>query len=275
MGILNITDDSFSDGGKFLDPSTAVSHGLKMIQQGADIIDIGGESSRPGSTPVSPETQISRVTPVIAKLSHQTDTPISIDTTSSKVAQAALHAGAAIINDISALRADENMASLAAQLSVPVILMHMQGTPADMQKNPTYLDVVQEVKQFLNQRIDFALAAGINRGQIVIDPGIGFGKTNEHNLLLLQKLNQLHDLDLPILVGPSRKAFIGNILDLKDPTDRLFGTAAAVAYAVFNNAQIIRVHDVMEMYQTVKLAAAIKNQLLPQNLVGADVTCFG
>lgn len=260
MGILNVTPDSFSDGGKFLSSTPAVDHALQMIDQGAEIIDIGGESTRPGSKPVTPEQQIARTIPVIKDLASQTKTPISIDTTSSKVAQAALAAGASIINDISALQADDKMASLVAQTSVPIVLMHMQGSPGNMQKNPTYKDVVKEVMQFLEERIDFAISAGIERSQIIIDPGIGFGKTVEHNLLLLQNLDQFQKLEVPVLIGSSRKAFIGKILGIDDPADRTFGTAASVAWAVAAGAQIIRVHDVKEMCQVAKLTAAIKNQ---------------
>jgi len=257
MGILNVTPDSFSDGGEFLDPARAIEQALSMIADGAAIIDIGGESTRPGAEPVSPEEQIRRVVPVIKSLASQNDTPISIDTTSSKVAIAALDAGAAIVNDISALRFDTEIAAVAAQAQVPVVLMHMQGSPHVMQTNPTYVDVVQEVKAFLAERINFAVAAGIGRSQIVIDPGIGFGKTLEHNLLLLRHLADFSDLAVPLLVGPSRKSFIGKVLDIPDPHDRLWGTAAAVACCVASGAQIIRVHDVREMSQVVRLTAAI------------------
>ena len=257
MGILNVTPDSFSDGGEFIDPAQAVDKALSMVAEGAAVIDIGGESTRPGAEPVSPEEQIRRVLPVIKGLAAQSDTPISIDTTSSKVAAAALDAGAAIINDISALRFDAGMAGYVAQAQVPVVLMHMQGAPRSMQANPTYVDVVQEVKIFLAERIEFAVAAGIARAQIVIDPGIGFGKALEHNLLLLRRLAEFGDLAVPLLVGPSRKSFIGKVLDVPDPHDRLWGTAAAVACCVVGGAEIIRVHDVREMSQVVRLAAAI------------------
>jgi len=257
MGVLNVTPDSFSDGGEFFDTASAVTHGMTMVCEGAGIIDIGGESTRPGAKPVSADQQIARVTPVIKTLADKTNTPISIDTTSSKVAKAALDAGASIINDISALRFDKEMAALAAQRSVPIILMHMLGTPADMQQKPSYLDVVQEVKQFLADRIAFAVAEGVDRSQIVVDPGIGFGKTVEHNLQLLNKLKDLNELGVPILVGPSRKSFIGKVLNLESPGDRLFGTAAAVAHCVSAGVQIIRVHDVKEMSQTAKLSASI------------------
>jgi len=257
MGILNVTPDSFSDGGEFLDSQAAIDQGLKMIADGAGIIDIGGESTRPGAKPVSPAEQIRRVVPVIEELNRQTNIPISIDTTSSEVAQAALEAGASIINDISALRFDEQMVQIAAQAEVPVVLMHMLGSPRTMQEHPTYSDVVEEVKSFLATRIEFAISAGIKRTQIVVDPGIGFGKTAEHNLTLLRNIRQLQELQVPVLVGPSRKSFIGKILEIKDPRERIYGTAAAVSWCAAEGAQIIRVHDVKEMSQVVKLISKI------------------
>jgi len=259
MGIINATPDSFSDGGEYLEPALAVEHGLEMVDQGAAIIDIGGESSRPGAQPVEPEEQIKRVIPVISQLSRQSDIIISIDTTSSKVAKAALEAGAAIINDISAMRFDKKMALLAARAKVPVILMHMQGEPGSMQEKPVYKDVVQEVRGFLQQRIEYAVSAGIQREQIIIDPGIGFGKTVEHNLLLMKYLKDFSELGTPILVGPSRKAFIKSVLSIEHPQERLWGTAAAVAWCASHGAQIVRVHEVGQMAQVVKLTAAIKN----------------
>ena len=258
MGILNVTPDSFSDGAAFLDPAAAVAHAHLMADDGADIIDVGGESTRPGSLPVPPDEQIRRICPVIWTLARRLDIPISVDTTSAAVASAALEAGADLINDVSALRFDPEMAHLAARSGAPVILMHMLGDPRSMQSNPTYTDVVREVKQFLSERINFALTAGINRSQIIIDPGIGFGKTIEHNLLLLKHLADFCDLDVPILIGPSRKSFIGKILNLEDPAQRIFGTAAALAAAVLAGAHIFRVHDVKEMSQVACLAAAIR-----------------
>jgi dihydropteroate synthase len=258
MGILNVTPDSFSDGGLFLDPNKAVDHALSLIAEGAAIIDIGGESTRPGSNPVDPDEQIRRVIPVIKGICKQSDIPISIDTTHAQVARAALDAGAVIINDISALRFDSDIIDLVAGAQVPVILMHMLDTPRDMQVNPTYHDVVREVKQFLAERIDCAVQAGIQRSQIIIDPGIGFGKTINHNLLLIKHLKEFHELQVPLLVGPSRKSFIGKILGLIDPADRLFGTAATVAQCVLQGVQIIRVHDVMQMHQVVQMIKAIQ-----------------
>jgi dihydropteroate synthase len=259
MGILNVTPDSFSDGGEFMEASAAVERGLQMEAEGADIIDVGGESTRPGSEAISAQEQIKRVCPVIWALSRQAETPISIDTTSSEAAAAALEAGATIINDISALRFDEAMAGLAAREKAPVILMHMQGTPRDMQNYPTYNDVVQEVKEFLAARIEYALSAGIEREQIIVDPGIGFGKSLGHNLSMLKQLSVLHELGAPVLVGPSRKSFIGKVLDIESPADREYGTAAAVAACVAAGVQILRVHAVKAMRQSAYLAAAIRS----------------
>ena len=257
MGILNVTPDSFSDGGAFIKPDKAVAQGLKMIAEGAGIIDVGGESTRPGAESVSDERQIERVVPVIRDLRRQTETPISIDTTSGRVAQAALEVGATIINDISALRFDDQMAELATRARVPVILMHIQGKPRTMQTNPAYEDVVRDVKEFLNERIDYAVATGIERSQIVIDPGFGFGKTVEHNLQLFRHISELLTLDVPVLAGPSRKSFIGKILNITNPSERIFGTAAAVAWCVAEGVHIVRVHDVSEMTQVTRMITAI------------------
>ena len=257
MGILNVTPDSFSDGGRFPQPDAAVEHALNMVRQGAAIIDVGGESTRPGSKSVGPEEQIKRTVPVIEKILRQTDIPISIDTTNSAVAEAALDAGAVIINDISALRDDPKMASLAAKRHAAVVLMHMQGNPATMQKNPAYTNVVKEVIAFLAVRVKFALAAGIDPNSLVIDPGIGFGKTLDHNLMLIREISQFHHLKVPVMVGLSRKFFIGKILDLDQPADRLIGTAAAHAWCIAGNVQLLRVHDITEMIQVAKIIRAI------------------
>ena len=257
MGILNTTPDSFSDGGLYLDAKQAVKHALQMVADGAGIIDVGGESTRPGSQPIDAPEQIRRVVPVIESLRKHTDTPISIDTTDSTVAAAAIDAGAAIINDISALRHDQDMAPLAAQAQTPVILMHMQGTPTNMQADPKYANVVEQIRQFLAERIEFAVSIGIKRSQIVTDPGIGFGKTLEHNILLVKRLSEFTELDVPILIGPSRKSFIGKVLHLDSPTDRLSGTAACVAWSTIAGAHIIRVHDVKQMVQVVRMTTAI------------------
>jgi dihydropteroate synthase len=258
MGILNVTPDSFSDGGQFFDFGRAVEHGLEMINEGAAILDIGGESTRPGSLPVSSAEQIHRVVPVIEALAERADVPISIDTHDVEVARAALHAGASIINDITAL-SDDEMAELAAEEQVPVVLMHMQGAPATMQIEPTYADVVAEVRDFLVERAKRAEGFGIARERIFIDPGIGFGKTLHHNLLLLKHLDTLAAAGYRVLVGPSRKAFIGKITGRENPADRVFGTAAVVATCVAAGASVIRVHDVGPMLDVMKVTQAILN----------------
>jgi len=258
MGILNVTPDSFSDGGDYLEPSKAILHAMEMVAQGAGIIDVGGESTRPGSAAVGTQEQIRRVAPVIWALKREVDVPISIDTTDSEVAEAALAEGASIINDVSALRFDKRMAELAASSGAAVVLMHMLGEPGTMQENPTYVDVVKEVMEFLAERLVYAQAAGIERSRLVVDPGIGFGKTAEHNLRLLKEAPLLHQLGAPVLVGPSRKRFIGSALGIGPAKDRLLGTAAAVACCVAAAVQIVRVHDVKEMGQVARLTAAIR-----------------
>ena len=264
MGILNVTPDSFSDGGRFLDIDKAVAYGLEMAQQGAAIIDIGPESTRPGSESVSAAEQIKRAVPVIKKLSQQTKIPISIDTQNPDVALAAIEAGASIINDITAL-ADERMTQIAAKYEVPVILMHMQGTPQTMQADPHYEDVVAEVAEYLMKRAKSAEQAGLKAPppppppqRIFLDPGIGFGKTTCHNLQLLNRLDLLCDLGYRLLVGASRKRFIGQLTGKDTSADRIFGTAATVALAIEKGASMVRVHDVAEMVDVVKLANAIK-----------------
>ncbi|MEN6424534.1 MAG: dihydropteroate synthase [Phycisphaerales bacterium] len=252
MGILNVTPDSFSDGGQFLDPASAVEHGLRMAAQGAAIIDVGGESTRPGSKPVPPAEQIRRVVPVIGALAERIDIPISIDTPNVEVARAALLAGASILNDITAL-SDKQMVELAVQQQVPVILMHMQGAPATMQAGPHYDDVVAEVRDFLLARAEKGCRLGIPKERILIDPGIGFGKTLEHNLLLLRNLDQLVATGYRVLVGPSRKAFVGKLTGRDKPAERVFGTAATVARCVTAGASIVRVHDVPEMLDVVRV----------------------
>ena len=251
MGIVNITPDSFSDGGRFFGSRAAVDHGLALAAAGADIIDVGGDSTRPFSDPVSAEEEVRRVVPVIEQLAAKLSIPISIDTTKSEVARQALAAGAAMINDVSALRLDPAMGPLAASQGVPVILMHMLGSPKTMQVKPEYRDVVAEVRAFLAEAIARAEAQGIDRARIVVDPGIGFGKTFAHNLLLLRQLAAFQELNVPLLVGASRKAFIRNLLkpaDAKDiPADLPVvetGSLAAACVAVMNGAHILRVHDV-------------------------------
>jgi dihydropteroate synthase len=257
MGILNVTPDSFSDGGQFYDIDTAVKHGVEMAEQGAAIIDVGAESTRPGSETVSSSQQIERAIPVIEKLSRQIDIPISIDTYNVEVAKAALGAGASIINDITAL-GDNDMARLAKDEDVPVILMHMQGTPADMQKQPKYDDVVAEVLEFLLERAHKAEEFGIAGEKIFIDPGIGFGKTLEHNLELLRNTDKFVTSGYRVLIGTSRKSFIGQITGKQSAAERIFGTAATVAHSVLNGVSIVRVHDVAQMSEVVTMSQALK-----------------
>lgn len=256
MGIINVTPDSFSDGGEFLDPNAAVARGRALVAEGADFIDVGGESSRPGSEPVSAEEELRRVIPVVERLVAGVDVPVSIDTWKSEVARQALEAGAVIVNDISAMTMDPNMREVAAEFAEGVILMHMKGKPRSMQDNPEYVDVAGEVRSYLVDRAADALKAGIR--QIMIDPGIGFGKTVDHNLTLMARLEQLCSLGFPVLVGPSRKSFIGSILGLP-PDQRLEGTAAAVAVCILNGASVIRVHDVRAMARVATIADAIRS----------------
>lgn len=261
MGILNVTPDSFSDGGKFVDASRAVDHALRMIDDGADIIDVGPESTRPGSQPVSNDEQIHRAVPVIETIRKtNTSVEISIDTQSAAVAQAALDAGANIVNDICALRGDDAMASLVAQRKCGIILMHMQGTPATMQHNPTYTDVVTESIAFLRERCDVAMDAGIKKDKIVVDPGIGFGKTTAHNLEIMHRLGEYQSLGVDVLLGASRKRFLDEIAPgTSKPDERLAGSLACVARAIQTGVRIVRVHDVAETRQFV---SAIRS-LLP------------
>ncbi|MBH0180931.1 MAG: dihydropteroate synthase [Nitrospira sp.] len=256
MGIVNVTDDSFYDGGRYVEPEQAIAYAIKLVEQGADILDIGAESTRPGAHPVKEEDELVRVVPVIAELARRMTVPISIDTTKSRVAQAALDAGASIVNDVSALRGDTAMASIVAQSGAGIVLMHMQGTPQTMQMAPAYGEVVAEVIQFFKERMRAALEAGIAHMNIVLDPGIGFGKLLEHNLALLNRLPELDMLDRPLLVGVSRKSFIGQLVG-RSAEHREWGTAAAVALAVDRGARILRVHDVEMMADVVKVASAI------------------
>lgn len=262
MGVINITPDSFSDGGLYFDKDKALERGLQLVEAETDIIDIGGESTRPGSEPVSPEEEIRRVVPLITALRKRTETLISIDTTKSEVAHAALDAGADIVNDISALRFDPRMAPLLAEQNVPVILMHMKGTPKTMQVNPTYENVLLEVKAFLEESLNIALASGIKKERIIIDPGIGFGKSIKHNLVLINNLHILEELERPILIGISRKSFIGTILD-SPPEERLEGTIASAILSVIHGAHILRVHDVASVKKAVQVAEAIMREDFP------------
>jgi dihydropteroate synthase len=256
MGILNVTPDSFSDGGQYFNAEKAIVHGLQMAADGAAIIDVGAESTRPGSEPVSADEQIKRAVPVIESLSKKIDVPISIDTYNYDVAKASLEAGAVMINDITAL-SDERMGRLAAERGVPVVLMHIQGTPKTMQAEPAYKNVVSEVLQFLLERAKRAEQFGIPKERIFIDPGIGFGKTVEHNLLLLRHIDKFMDSDYRVLVGTSRKVFIGKITDKENPADRIFGTAATVALCAAAGVSMLRVHDVAEMADVIRTTIAI------------------
>ncbi|MBN2245446.1 MAG: dihydropteroate synthase [Candidatus Aminicenantes bacterium] len=258
MGVVNITPDSFSDGGLFLDHDKAVKQGLRLQQQGADIIDIGGESTRPGSNPISHKEELDRVLPVIKELKQKTDILISIDTMKAKVAESALDAGADMINDISALRADPDMGFLAAERNTPAIMMHMLGTPKTMQENPSYDNVLHEIHAFFEERIDAAVSQGVKRSKLILDPGIGFGKRLQDNLILIKKLSFFADLDLPLLIGPSRKSFIGAILDLP-ATQRLEGTLASTTAGILSGAHIVRVHDVEAVRRAVLVTDAILN----------------
>ncbi len=255
IGILNVTPDSFSDGGKFFDADTAINHGVEMARQGADIIDIGGESTRPFSEPVSPEEELKRVRPVVEGLLQKVDIPISIDTRRPIVAKEIIELGAQMVNDVSGLR-DPEMVSTVADLNVPVVVMHMLGTPKTMQEKPEYKDVMGEIMRYLRNQIDSAVAGGVQRENIIVDPGIGFGKTVEHNLEIIRRLGEMRSLGLPILVGASRKSFIGKILD-SEMADRLEGSLAALVSSVLNGANIVRVHDVGESVRAVKMADSI------------------
>jgi dihydropteroate synthase len=258
MGIVNVTPDSFSDGGLFLDPGRAIAHGIELAAEGADILDVGGESTRPGAAAVDAELELDRVGPVVAALAAA-DGPgvdVSIDTSKSEVAAAALDRGAAIVNDVSALRADPDLAALCAERDCAVVLMHMQGTPRTMQSNPTYEDVVEDVRAFLAERIQTAVDAGVDERRIWVDPGIGFGKTVAHNLELLRRLGELRELGRPIVIGSSRKSFIGTITG-RDAGERLGGTVASNVLALAAGADVFRVHDVAEVARALRVAAAI------------------
>ncbi len=257
MGILNVTPDSFFDGGKYLDKNKAIEHAIKMAQEGADIIDIGGESTRPYSRRISTDEEMERVIPVIEELSKYIDIPISIDTYKSQVAEEAIRAGASIINDISAFRFDPKMPEVAAKANIPVILMHMKGRPENMQNNPVYKDIMSEIIYFLKQVKEQAINYGIKEEYIIIDPGIGFGKSIEHNLIIIKHLSSLSVLNSPILIGLSNKAFIAHIVG-KECAQRETGTMAAIACAVMNGANIIRVHNVKKALITVKIVDSIK-----------------
>jgi len=245
MGVLNVTPDSFSDGGQYFDTDSAIESANLMINQGADIIDVGGESTRPGAQAVSTSDEINRVIPVIEVLYHSTDIPISVDTSKPEVMRLAVKAGASMINDVCALNADGALETAAA-LNVDVCLMHMQGSPRTMQKSPTYHDVVDDIKDFFSERIEACISAGIAKDKIILDPGFGFGKTLDHNLSILKRFNEFKSFGLPLLAGLSRKSMIGTLLDDRNVDGRVVGSATAAIIAVQNGADIVRVHDVLE-----------------------------
>ena len=258
MGILNVTPDSFSDGGKYLEKNNAINHALAMIDNGADIIDVGGESTRPFSDPVSLDEEISRVIPVIEGIRKESDVCISIDTTKSEVATAALNSGASSINDVSAMEVDPLMIDVALKFDCPIIIMHMKGTPKSMQENPQYESLISDIKDYLQERVDFIVSKGINSKKIVIDPGIGFGKTVENNFEIINNLNHFTKMGFPVMLGASRKSFIGISLDLPEE-DRLEGSLAANIIGLQNGAKIFRVHDVAETNKAFVIANKIFN----------------
>lgn len=257
MGILNVTPDSFSDGGLYMDRERAIARGLKMVEEGADILDIGGESTRPGSKPLDLEEELQRVLPVVERLSREIPIPISIDTYKSGVARRAIEAGAEIINDISGLHFDPDLARVAAEERTPIVLMHIRGRPETMQKEVHYDSLFSEILLYLKEAIERAESAGVDPEQIVVDPGIGFGKNFEHNLLLIKSLSEFRVLGKPILLGPSRKSFIGKILDAP-PDQRLEGTLTSIAIGILNGAHIIRAHDIPQVRRAIAIADAIR-----------------
>jgi dihydropteroate synthase len=258
VGILNVTPDSFSDGGDFFDPEAAARHAVAMLDEGAGILDLGGESTRPGSDPVSPEEELRRVIPVIERiLAARPGAVISVDTYRADTATAALEAGARLINDVTALRGDLRLASVVEEAACPVILMHMQGEPKTMQNEPHYEDVVREVKDFLAQRAEYAISVGVRPENIILDPGIGFGKNLEHNLALLRNLDAVVDLGFPVLVGASRKRFIGEISGVQEARERVFGTVATTVLAYERGASYFRVHDVRANREALAVAEAV------------------
>ena len=260
MGIINVTPDSFSDGGDFFSPQAAIEQGLRLVEAGADLLDVGGESTRPGAERVSEAEELDRVVRVVDGLVGRVDVPISVDTYKSGVARAALAAGAAMINDISAGRFDQALLEVTAAAGVPLILMHMKGEPHNMQKNPVYGDLVGEVGDFLREAVDRAVAAGVKREMIILDPGIGFGKTFDHNLILINRLKELARLGRPLLVGPSRKAFLGHILGGVPPKERDVATAAAVTLSAYNGAHILRVHDARLAREVLAVTSAVMGE---------------
>ncbi|MCK4944456.1 MAG: dihydropteroate synthase [Candidatus Aminicenantes bacterium] len=254
MGILNITPDSFSDGGQFLKTDEALNHAEKMVKAGADIIDIGGESTRPGSRAVSGREEIDRIIPVIERVKKEFEILVSVDTSKDEVARIAVaEAGADLVNDISGLRFSDNMVAVVASLGVPVIIMHILGTPKNMQRNPSYKDAVVEIKNHLSERIDYAMASGISRNKIIVDPGIGFGKRFQDNIEIIRRLREIAELKCPILIGLSRKSFLGQISGEKIPQNRETETVTANIISILNGASIIRVHQVENMVRALKV----------------------
>ena len=256
MGILNVTPDSFSDGACYLGVAAAIDHAKEMAKDGADVIDVGGESSRPGASPASAEEELARVLPVVEGLVDEISVPVSIDTCKSEVARRALETGAHIVNDITALQGDAEMAKVVAEMGAGVILMHMRGTPRTMQQSPVYDDVVSDISSWLQRRIEYAETEDIPPDHIAIDPGIGFGKTVDHNLEILRRLDEFRHLNKPILIGTSRKSFIGKILDLP-VNSRIEGTAATITWAIAHGADMVRVHDVKTMYRVARMTDAL------------------
>lgn len=257
MGVLNVTPDSFSDGGLFNTLEKAVTQAHYLVNSGADVLDVGGQSTRPNAVEISPDEELERVIPVVKAIRDSLDTPISVDTTRAEVARAAIAAGADMINDISGATYDPAMLPTVAELGVPIILMHMRGTPQTMQQMTDYQNLIGEILEFLQERIDAAVQAGIDRSRIAIDPGIGFAKTYSQNLEILRRLPEFHALGCPLLVGASRKSFIGHILNQPEPKERVWGTAAACCAAIAGAADILRVHDVCEMRDVCRVADAI------------------
>jgi dihydropteroate synthase len=257
MGILNVTPDSFSDGGRFLECDAAIEHGRRLVGEGAKIIDVGGESTRPGADPVSAEEELRRVQPVVEGLAERaTGAQISIDTTKASVARAALDAGASLVNDVSALRGDREMAGVVADSGAECCLMHMLGEPRTMQRDPRYDDVVDDVKAFLAERLELAVREGIDERRVLLDPGIGFGKTVAHNIELLRRLHELTELGRPIVIGTSRKSFLGRIAVEQGDPERLAGTLASNVLALERGASVFRVHDVAPVREALAVAAA-------------------
>jgi dihydropteroate synthase len=262
MGVLNVTPDSFSDGGRYLAADDALAHALALVREGAAIVDIGGESTRPGSEPVPAADELERVLPVIEALAGRVGVPISVDTTKAEVARGALAAGAGLINDVSALRSDPGMVEVVAEAGCPVCLMHMKGQPKTMQDEPRYDDVVDEVLRFLEERMEFALAHGLREDQLMLDPGIGFGKTVQHNLTLLRDLHRFTKLGRPVVLGASRKRFLGAILGA-DPGERVIGTVATTVIGVLAGAHVFRVHDVKPNFEALRVSQAVLEGAAP------------